>query len=65
MKSTPILHLSRRAFLQRSATASLAFPLVSRLPVLGANSRLNIVDLLLQGSFLFVCDWFRSSYCCL
>lgn len=49
MKSTPLLHLSRRTFLRRSATASLAFPLVSRLPVLGANSRLNIAGIGVGG----------------
>lgn len=34
--------LARRQFLQRTAAASIAFPLVSRLRVLGANERLDI-----------------------
>lgn len=43
------LRASRRAFLQRSAVASLAFPFVSRLPVLGANNRLNIAGIGVGG----------------
>jgi len=34
--------LTRRSFLRRSAVALTAFPMVSRLRVLGANSRLNL-----------------------
>lgn len=39
MKSTS---LTRRAFLQRGTAVALAFPMVSRFRVLGANGRLNI-----------------------
>lgn len=41
--------LSRRSFLRHSAVAALAFPMVSRLPVLGANSRLNIAGIGVGG----------------
>ena len=40
-----LVYTSRRAFLQRTATAALAVPFVSRLPVLGANDRLNIAGI--------------------
>ena len=39
--STPLLS-SRRRFLRQAAATSLAFPFVSRLPVLGANQKLSI-----------------------
>src|SRR5688572_7786647 len=41
--------LSRRSFLRHSAVAALAFPMVSRLPVLGANGRLNIAGIGVGG----------------
>ncbi|MFM7099982.1 MAG: Gfo/Idh/MocA family protein [Verrucomicrobiota bacterium] len=40
---------SRRRFLGRAAAAALAMPFVSRLPVLGANNRLNIAGIGVGG----------------
>ncbi|MBN8246375.1 MAG: Gfo/Idh/MocA family oxidoreductase [Verrucomicrobia bacterium] len=40
---------SRRRFLRRSAAVTAGFPLISRLPVLGANSRLNIAGIGVGG----------------
>ena len=41
----PTYPLSRRAFLRQTTWAAAAFPMVSRLPVLGANNRLNIAGI--------------------
>jgi len=41
--------LPRRAFLRQTLTAAIAFPMVSRLRVLGANNRLNIASIGVGG----------------
>lgn len=46
MSSSPF---TRRAFLRRSAATAIAFPLISRLPVLGANQRLNLASVGVGG----------------
>ncbi len=46
--AAPLFHSSRRSFLRQAALVT-AFPLVSRLPVLGANDRLNIAGIGVGG----------------